>query len=153
MPSGGFGQPWSPEEDAQIRRLGGRLGGEALGRLMHRSADAVRKRARKLGVSLKTGGTGRFWTPEEDAVLREHALRTPWVEIADMLGRTAPGCEYRAKVLGLIHKPKKRYAPPKIREGMRACHDCGRPTYDYRCSECWKKIRAEQDYSYDDGDE
>lgn len=24
----------------------------------------------------------------------------------------------------------------------RRCHDCGRPTPDYRCAECWRKIRG-----------
>ncbi len=24
---------------------------------------------------------------------------------------------------------------------MRRCHDCGRPTYNYRCDACWEKIR------------
>lgn len=24
---------------------------------------------------------------------------------------------------------------------VRACHDCGRPTADYRCSACWEKFR------------
>lgn len=24
---------------------------------------------------------------------------------------------------------------------IRACHDCGRPTPDYRCPECWRKLR------------
>lgn len=24
---------------------------------------------------------------------------------------------------------------------MRKCHDCGRPTIDYRCPSCWAKIR------------
>lgn len=23
----------------------------------------------------------------------------------------------------------------------RKCHDCGKPTNDYRCPECWRKIR------------
>lgn len=148
------GTVWTPEEDEQIRRLGPELGGEAMARLLHRSVDATRKRAGKLGVSLKkAGGTGTPWTPEEDAVLREHALKTPWVEIADMLGRTAPGCEYRAKALGLVHSPERKYHPPTAKEGMRACHDCGRPTWDYRCSACWRKLRAEKNYSMEDGDE
>lgn len=24
----------------------------------------------------------------------------------------------------------------------RTCHDCGKPTANYRCPECWKKLRA-----------
>ena len=150
MARGGYGQVWTPEEDAQIRRLGGHIGAEALARLLHRSVDGVRKQARKLGVSLDTGGAGSFWTPQEDAVLREQALRRPWPEIAEMLGRSAQGCKHRARTLGLIHKPKKRYAPPRAKEGMRKCHDCGCPTPDFRCQKCWARIRASGDYSCDD---
>jgi len=28
----------------------------------------------------------------------------------------------------------------------RVCHDCGKPCHDYRCAECWRKLRAEDDY-------
>lgn len=24
----------------------------------------------------------------------------------------------------------------------RRCHDCGKPTVDYRCAQCWEKRRA-----------
>lgn len=23
----------------------------------------------------------------------------------------------------------------------RRCHDCGKPTHNYRCAECWRKVR------------
>lgn len=26
--------------------------------------------------------------------------------------------------------------------GTRACHDCGRPTHQYRCEACWRKLRG-----------
>lgn len=29
---------------------------------------------------------------------------------------------------------------------MRRCHDCGRPTADFRCPECWAKLRKEYEY-------
>lgn len=29
--------------------------------------------------------------------------------------------------------------------GRRVCHDCGRPTNNYRCDRCWKIIRGEPD--------
>ena len=52
-----------------------------------------------------------------------------------------------------VRDERKLALAEKRGQALRKCHDCGRPTYDYRCSECWKKIRAEQDYSYDDEDE
>lgn len=36
----------------------------------------------------------------------------------------------------------------------RRCHDCGKPTADYRCAACWAKIRSgtenrtDGDYAY-----
>lgn len=29
----------------------------------------------------------------------------------------------------------------KRRPGQRECHDCGKPTYDFRCPACWQKLR------------
>lgn len=31
----------------------------------------------------------------------------------------------------------------------RVCHDCGKPTYNYRCNSCWKKIRGENYFDMD----
>lgn len=39
----------------------------------------------------------------------------------------------------LTNKP---YSPVKsLKTKQRRCHDCGRPTNNYRCSACWQKIR------------
>lgn len=32
----------------------------------------------------------------------------------------------------------------------RACHDCGRPTTDYRCASCWAKIRPDSAKAVED---
>lgn len=142
---------WGDAEDDQIRRLGGQISTRQLARLLHRSEDAVRSRAKRLGVSLRSGGNGCPWTPEEDAVLKKHCKMKTFVELGEMLGRTAKSCEYRARNLGLLHAPKKKYHPPKRKaDGKRRCHDCGRPTTDYRCAECWRKLRAAQNYSFED---
>ena len=38
----------------------------------------------------------------------------------------------------------KRTAEAKERtESRRRCHDCGRPTDNYRCDECWQALRGE----------
>jgi hypothetical protein len=31
----------------------------------------------------------------------------------------------------------------------RRCHDCGRPTNNYRCRECWRQIREGSEYYID----
>jgi hypothetical protein len=33
---------------------------------------------------------------------------------------------------------------------MRRCHDCGKPTPDFRCPECWRKLRRELDCGIED---
>lgn len=33
----------------------------------------------------------------------------------------------------------KRNADRKAR-GVRACHDCGKPTINYRCASCWREL-------------
>lgn len=33
------------------------------------------------------------------------------------------------------------HKPARLRNGRR-CHDCGKPTTDYRCAECWGKLRS-----------
>lgn len=35
--------------------------------------------------------------------------------------------------------------PPK-----RLCHDCGKPTTNYRCDECWAKIREKEESDFHD---
>lgn len=34
----------------------------------------------------------------------------------------------------------------------RKCHDCGKPTNDYRCPKCWARIRGDSVSSYSDVD-
>lgn len=33
--------------------------------------------------------------------------------------------------------------------GKRRCHDCGRPTWNYRCEKCWAKLRSRTDVEED----
>lgn len=33
---------------------------------------------------------------------------------------------------------------------QRKCHDCGRPTSDYRCPACWAKLRREHGLPFED---
>ena len=53
-------------------------------------------------------------------------------------------------------KPKPKTAQPARKRPtesrpapvgkMRRCHDCGRPTTDFRCPKCWAKLRAKYEY-------
>lgn len=53
-----------------------------------------------------------------------------------------------------VKPPKREYTRPVMEEidwvpteknKKRPCHDCGKPTYNYRCSECWAKLRKKFD--------
>lgn len=35
----------------------------------------------------------------------------------------------------------------QITRYMRRCHDCGRPTTDYRCPRCWARLRSKGGYA------
>jgi len=139
------GNPWTPEEDAELRRLAGTMAPEAIGRRLNRSAEAVKKRASVVGVRVGLRGAGSLWTQEEDDALGDGVDRgLSWAEIADGLdGRSPAGCEARARYLKLCKKPVRGYHPPNGKEAMRKCHDCGRVTSDYRCPKCWEKLRKE----------
>jgi len=50
------------------------------------------------------------------------------------------------------YQPEQPGSPRSIRKQCnkyRRCHDCGRPTTDYRCASCWAKIRPAAAESYD----
>ena len=43
-------------------------------------------------------------------------------------------------------KRKRRTEKFKKNKPTRRCHDCGHPTSNYRCNECWKKLREKGGY-------
>lgn len=73
-------------------------------------------------------------------------------EAADALHRTAPAIwqymrYHRQMFQGLPERrggSRSRGEKSHMRGGvcMRRCHDCGRPTTDYRCPKCWSKLRS-----------
>jgi rRNA maturation endonuclease Nob1 len=72
-------------------------------------------------------------------VLKEHVGTMTFAEIGALLGRTDKSVKARALHLSLRGGPKPRL--PKQKDHMRKCHDCGKPTPDYRCPACWRKLR------------
>lgn len=94
------------------------------------------------------------WSLEEDAVLQRHYPTTSAPELAALLGREAEDIYLRARRLKLHKKgyedrlPAVRSRPESgavDRRGnpvRRRCHDCGRPTSDYRCPKCRQKWKV-----------
>ena len=63
-----------------------------------------------------------------------------WSDAADRLpGRSSQACAARGKLLGVRAAKPVQKRPGAL--SMRRCHDCGKPTVDYRCSKCLAKWR------------
>lgn len=75
-----------------------------------------RKRPHTVKPALKAA---EFWTPEEDAVLRDGVeRRVGYRFIGNQIGRSAEACRDRVKRLGLIKEPQKRRRSAQRRGGL-----------------------------------
>ena len=134
-----MGIPWTPEDDARIMEL--RSQGMTFADIafeLGRKAGSTAGRYRRLVAGEDELGRARQfnpWTPEEDALLTKLWDKQPLLDIAKAVGRSRSACFHRAAFLGIK-------APQKPEHAGRRCHDCGRPTSDYRCPACrakWKR--------------
>jgi len=133
---------WSSEDEAILRKL--RAQGKTFREIsivLGRTVSACVNRHSELTrgkITAAPEGRSRFdpWRPEEDlAVASSYLPGGPTLlEVSEKIGRTYAACKKRARELELS-EPR----PPKPRPGLRKCHDCGRPTPDYRCPACRKK--------------
>ena len=135
---------WTPEEDAMLKELWPVLSVEQLSERIGRTVKGIYRRANRLGLTCGKQAAKLPWTPEEDAVLKENIGAMTYAEIGELLGRTEKSVKQRALSLNVRGGSKPR--PPKPRAGQRRCHDCGRPTSDYRCAKCWAKLREKYKY-------
>lgn len=79
-------------------------------------------------------------------------------EAAHALGRTVPAIwqymrYHRQAFQGLPERRGGARGRAAMMRGgvyMRRCHDCGRPTTDYRCPKCWSKLRSRGGYTTTD---
>lgn len=104
------GRPYLPDEDEAIRGSVGWNGDlVALAHRLGRTPDALRLRARTLGVydpprrhrwTEWEDAHGRRWTPAEDELLRLHCALNP-ARLAQLLGRSDSAVCRRLRVLGL----------------------------------------------------
>lgn len=102
---------------------------------------------------------GRAWTQDDVAklvaMLRDGRTTE---EAANALGRTVPAIwqymrYHRQAFQGLPERRGgSRSRGAHMRGGVytRRCHDCGRPTTDYRCPACWAKLRRKGGYNLSD---
>lgn len=95
---------WTAADEERLRRLPPSYRLEELTRLLGRTPDAIRQRARKLGVVLPSSGgcprAGAAWTADEDELLHLHPGLNPAV-LAQLLGRSDRAVTIRLAKLGL----------------------------------------------------
>lgn len=136
---------WTPEEDAVLRRM--REAGmdwTACGTALGRTASACLSRWHEFTPERAAcSRRGRAWTPEEDEILKALAKQgLSWSEISRRIpGRSPKSCTSRACTLGLAKRRQPKAVQSVSELSMRRCHDCGRPTPDYRCPKCLAKWR------------
>jgi hypothetical protein len=92
------GTHWRPSEDAHLRAAYGQRTATDLAAQLGRGVDAVRQRARFLGLARRVRAR-ITWTPEADAILRAGYRRMPSAELAAQLGTTVDAVWARAKLL------------------------------------------------------
>ena len=81
----------------------------------------------------------RPWTAEEDRKLQWlMSVGAETAQIARFFGRSQQAVCMRARSIRTGGSQK---------EPTRRCHDCGRPTTDYRCPRCWARLRSRGGYS------
>lgn len=110
---------WTRADEDRLRRLGPTFRLDGLARLLGRTPEALRQRARRLGVWLREGGeavrSGARWTAEEQDVLYLHPGLNP-ATLAEMLGRSDRAVTIRLSKLGLRagrqRSPHRRTPPP-----------------------------------------
>jgi len=136
---------WSPEEDKKLAELWHVLSVPEISERLHRTVKGVYRRANRLGLTSGERQEKRHWTPEDDAVLKQNLGTMTYAEIGGLLNRTDKSVKARALALQLRGGPKPRLPKPRGKN-MRKCHNCGRPTPDYRCSKCWAKLREKYRY-------
>lgn len=106
---------WLPEHDARLREAYGKVRTRDLARELGHTPNAVKQRARKLGLY-----AGRGYTAEQVALVRELYLTHPAAEISRRLfgtGRAAKSVHALAFRLGLAKHP---HWPPELFERIRA---------------------------------
>jgi hypothetical protein len=118
-----YGRAWSARDDRNLRMLvseGIEL--ERAAQILARTPDALRARARKLGLevprSVRAHHSGRRWTRAEDEQLRLHAGLNP-ATLADLLERSPEAITQRLRRMGLREaRERSPHHPVPARNGL-----------------------------------
>ena len=135
---------WSAEEDAVLRENWTQmLARDIVYLLPGRSLKAVYSRAQALKLAdafgLHNRGPRPKTKPEQKPKLESEPKPRP-KQKPKLEPKPRPEPEPRPK-----RKRPTESRPAPVGK-MRRCHDCGKPTSDYRCPKCWAKLRAKYEY-------
>lgn len=140
------GRLWTADEDDYLRAHYSINGAELCARYLHRTETATVDRARYL--HLKAPARIGRWSAGEEQIVRSFYRSKGGDWCAERLGRTKNSVQSKAGSLGLTKRRKRTGQEKEIlklrRElglSARRCHDCGKPTPDYRCPACLAKWR------------
>lgn len=100
-----------------------------------RQRTAVQKVCRVCGKVFSTTSKIRVTCSTECAKLNEQHVKAAYSK--------KNALEIRSDRLACDTRERESMNEPK----MRKCHDCGRPTWNYRCEPCWAKRRKDLGYA------
>lgn len=96
------------------------------------------------------------WSDEEiETAARMYAAGESYRSIGEQLHKKADTVRYYIRAHSeLFPEPLERKdilrgkaSYRQITRYIRRCHDCGRPTTDYRCPRCWARLRSRGGYA------
>lgn len=127
---------------------------ELRARFPERTLKALRAHAHLLGLKRSPEALAKnhnVWADwERDKLRKLYALNLPIDDIAKVLCRSPAAVHTQCSLIGLRRTEDMRSYPPSGACGpkpKRKCHDCGRPTDDYRCPVCLRKWRQKNGVS------
>ena len=95
---------WTDDEDTVVKQYYNAEGKDITGRLPGRTWDAIKKRARSIGVRSGDWGAAARWTEDEDIILKRY-YQTEGKRVVERLpGRSLPSIKNRAVKLNLTVK-------------------------------------------------
>lgn len=98
----------------------------------------------------------RGWSEDEiETAVRMYAAGELFINIGEAIHKPADTVNHyvRRHPELFISEPERKgilqgkKAALPIPRNTRRCHDCGRPTTDYRCPRCWARLRRAGGYS------
>lgn len=91
----------------------------------------------------------RGWSDDEiETAARMYAAGDSFKSIGAALHKHPDTVRYYIRAHSeLFPEPPGKASYIQIPRYIRRCHDCGRPTSDYRCPRCWARLRSRGGYA------